>query len=452
VEVNTNGPAAAGSVAVESVQLRAPHDPVTLSRRIRVIGEDLGLHPREVRRLAVAAHESARVFDGSAAAATIGVADGPALEVAFVLRLDTEADRGTIRSRLDPVVSTLRPLVDSVLVDEGEGEIALALRMTLCAEAAQRLALLPGAPAGVQTSVDADVSLETLRERYQALEQDYRDLQLELQETNSGVIAIYAELEDQTARLREVEERLRRRAEDLAAANRAKEDFLATLSHELRTPLNAMLGWTRLLRTGKLDAASAAKALETIERNARAQEQLIADILDVSRIVTGKLRLKLAPLDLAPVVHAALDAVRPAAEAKGILVRSAIACQLTVLGDTDRLQQVFWNLLANGIKFTPPRGEVTIGLDRAGSQAIVTVQDTGEGIAEELLPYVFDRFTQGDGSATRAHGGLGLGLSIVRHLVELHGGSVHAASEGKGKGALFAVHLPLRDGSAEPAA
>jgi PAS domain S-box-containing protein len=241
-----------------------------------------------------------------------------------------------------------------------------------------------------------------------------------------------------------LEEDLRRRAEELSAANRAKEDFLATLSHELRTPLNAMLGWTRLLRMGKLDAAGMVRALETIERNAHIQEQLIADILDVSRIVTCKLRLELRAIELAPVVESALDSVRPAAAAKGIELDADTSLVGTVLGDPDRLQQVVWNLVVNAIKFTPAGGRVQLSLSRQGPSAVITVSDSGEGIAPELLPCIFDRFTQGDTSVTRPHGGLGLGLSIVRHIVELHGGKVQAHSEGPGRGAAFSVHLPVR--------
>ena len=240
-----------------------------------------------------------------------------------------------------------------------------------------------------------------------------------------------------------LEEDLRHRAEELSAANRAKEDFLATLSHELRTPLNAMLGWTRLLRMGKLDATAMNRALETIERNAHIQEQLIADILDVSRIVTGKLRLELRPIELQPVVEAALDAVRPAAEAKRVRLDADAAFTGTVLGDPDRLQQVVWNLVVNAIKFTPAGGNVVLKLARVGPSAVITVSDTGEGIAADRLPFIFDRFTQGDTSVTRPHGGLGLGLSIVRHIVELHGGKVQAHSDGPGQGAMFAVHLPV---------
>jgi PAS domain S-box-containing protein len=241
-----------------------------------------------------------------------------------------------------------------------------------------------------------------------------------------------------------LEDDLRRRAEDLAVANRAKEDFLATLSHELRTPLNAMLGWTRLLRMGKLDASGMSRALETIERNAHLQEQLISDILDVSRIVTGRLRLELRPTDLAPIVDATLDSLRSAADAKGVSLESRLQFAGAVLGDPDRLEQVIWNLVVNAIKFTPAGGSVLVSLDRQGTSAVVTVADTGEGIVSDLLPFVFDRFRQGDASVTRPHGGLGLGLSIVRHVVELHGGKVIVSSDGPGKGATFSVLLPFR--------
>ena len=237
---------------------------------------------------------------------------------------------------------------------------------------------------------------------------------------------------------------LRRRAEDLAVANRAKEDFLATLSHELRTPLNAMLGWTRLLRMGKLDAAGVSRALETIERNAHLQEQLISDILDVSRIVTGRLQLELRPTELAPLVDATVDGLRSAAAAKGVGLTSRLQFVGAVLGDPDRLEQVIWNLVVNAIKFTPAGGSVHVSLEREAAGAVVTVSDTGEGIGPELLPYVFDRFRQGDASVTRPHGGLGLGLSIVRHIVEMHGGKAVVTSEGKGRGATFSVVLPIR--------
>jgi len=235
------------------------------------------------------------------------------------------------------------------------------------------------------------------------------------------------------------------------AANRMKDEFLATLSHELRTPLTAMLGWARLLRSGELDADTAARAIQTIESNARLQAQLIEDLLDVSRIILGKLPLGVRPVELAMVIEAALDAVRPAAKAKSILLlRTLDPATGLVSGDPDRLQQVVWNLLSNAVKFTPPKGQVEIRLERVERFARITVTDTGKGISREFLPFVFDRFRQADSSSTRLHGGLGLGLALVRHLVELQGGSVNAASEGDGKGATFSVQLPLLRTKEEP--
>lgn len=245
----------------------------------------------------------------------------------------------------------------------------------------------------------------------------------------------------ENVRLFEHESRLRAVAEE---SNRIKDEFLATLSHELRTPLTAMLGWTNMLRGGALDAKTSDHALEIIERNARAQEQIIEDILDVSRIITGKVRLDVRPLRLEPIIKAAIDAARPAADARGIELHlvSPDSCGL-VSGDPDRLQQVVWNLLSNAVKFTSRGGRIDITLGCADSHVQIEVKDTGQGISAEFLPYVFDRFRQADGSTTRLHGGLGLGLSIVRQLVELHGGEVRAASPGEGQGTTFTVRLPL---------
>jgi PAS domain S-box-containing protein len=243
------------------------------------------------------------------------------------------------------------------------------------------------------------------------------------------------------ARLYQAERRLRAEAEE---ANRTKDEFLATLSHELRTPLTAMLGWTRMLRMKELDEPTSAHALETVERNAKAQAQLIEDLLDVSRIITGKLRLDVRPIELLPVIEAAMDAVRPAAAAKSIEIKTQLdPFAGPVSGDPSRLQQVIWNLLANAVKFTGRGGQVEVRLERAPAHIELTVKDTGQGITPEFLPFVFDRFRQADGSTTRLHGGLGLGLAIVRHLVELHGGTVKAESAGEGQGATFSVQLPL---------
>ena len=228
-------------------------------------------------------------------------------------------------------------------------------------------------------------------------------------------------------------------------ANRLKDEFLATVSHELRTPLNAVLGWATLLRSGHTDPDDLRQGLDTIERNARAQAVLIEDILDVSRIVTGKLRLDAKPMELAPVVEQAVESVRPAADAKGIRIEREIDPDAGfVLGDTDRLQQVVWNLLSNAVKFTDKGGTVRVRVGRTESKAQVVVSDTGRGIPADFLPYVFDRFRQADATTTRQKGGLGLGLAIARHLVELHGGEVAADSPGEGMGATFTVRLPLR--------
>jgi PAS domain S-box-containing protein len=227
-------------------------------------------------------------------------------------------------------------------------------------------------------------------------------------------------------------------------ANAAKDEFLATLSHELRTPLNAVYGWARMLRVGQVQPAMTEHALSVIERNAQAQMRLIEELLDVSRIVTGKMRLDAQPVDLGAVITATLDAIRPAAEAKEIRVQSAIdATGDLVTGDPARLQQVVWNLLSNAVKSTPKGGRVDVGLRRVDAHVELTVRDTGEGIRADLLPHIFERFRQGDSSPTRVHGGLGIGLALVRHLVELHGGTVAAESAGEGQGATFRVTLPI---------
>jgi signal transduction histidine kinase len=231
---------------------------------------------------------------------------------------------------------------------------------------------------------------------------------------------------------------------DAQDANRLKDEFLATVSHELRTPLTAILGWAQMLRGGTLDEATGQRALGSIERNAKFQSHLIEDLLDISRISTGKLRLDVRPLELAPIIEAAVDAVRPAADAKAIRLEKTIDWKAGLIsGDSDRLQQVVWNLLTNAIKFTPRDGCVRITLQRRNAHVQIDVTDTGQGISPEFLPYMFDLFRQGDSSITRSHGGLGLGLAIVRHLVEMHGGSVQAQSEGDGKGATFVVMLPM---------
>lgn len=268
-------------------------------------------------------------------------------------------------------------------------------------------------------------------------------------------LAAQAAIAMDNARLYEAAKKARAQAELAAAENerlymqaeessRLKEEFLATISHELRTPLNAILGWSRMLRSGQLDTDQSSKALDTIERNARAQAQLIDDLLDVSRIITGKLRMDVRPADPIAFIDAAIESVRPAAEAKGVRVQKIVDTgAMSVPGDPVRLQQVVWNLLSNAIKFTPREGRVQVRLERVNSHIEIVVSDTGQGIPLDFLPHVFDRFRQADQKTSRQHGGMGLGLAIVRHLVELHGGNVSAASEGEGKGATFTVTLPI---------
>ena len=268
-------------------------------------------------------------------------------------------------------------------------------------------------------------------------------------------LAAQASVAMDNARLFEAARRAREEAEQSAAekerlyreaqeSSRLKDEFLATVSHELRTPLTAILGWAHMLRTGQYSGDSALKAFETIERNARAQSQLIDDLLDVSRIVTGKLRIDVRPLDPNSFIEAAIEAVRPAAEAKGVRLQKIMDTgTVSVSGDPVRLQQVVWNLLSNAVKFTRRGGKVQVRMERVNSHVEIAVSDTGAGISPEFLPHVFDRFRQADMGTTRRYGGMGLGLAIVRHLVELHGGSVSAESAGEGQGSTFTVLLPV---------
>ncbi len=242
------------------------------------------------------------------------------------------------------------------------------------------------------------------------------------------------------------------RARDLAEANsRARDEFLATLSHELRTPLNAILGWTRMLRRGTLDAEKRERALATVERSAVAQTQLVEDLLDVSRAAAGKLRLSIASVDPADVVKSALDAVRPTAQAKSIELSCSTAGHgRPIAADRARLEQVMWNLLSNAIKFTPKGGRIRVAIEYTAWEVEIAVTDDGIGIASEFMPHLFERFRQADATMTRAYGGLGIGLSIVKSVVELHGGTVTASSDGKDRGSTFVVHIPA--GSADAAA
>jgi two-component system, chemotaxis family, CheB/CheR fusion protein len=245
-----------------------------------------------------------------------------------------------------------------------------------------------------------------------------------------------------------VTERERVAHAEVEAASRVKDEFLASVSHELRTPLNAIFGWSTLLNQGKLDSKKMVRAMEAIQRNAQAQVKLVDDLMDVARIISGKLALQFQYIDAAAVVRAALETVRPIAESKNIELNSSLRpIPLPVQGDPDRLQQVFWNLLSNAIKFTEPGGRVEVRMERCEAQAMIIVSDTGKGITPDFLPYVFDPFRQADSSSARRQGGLGLGLALAERLVEMHGGAIKAESDGEGHGATFTVTLPTRTGS-----
>ena len=314
----------------------------------------------------------------------------------------------------------------------GFGGEALAKRLTdVCGAHTQVI------PAESYTEID------TPEDRLRAiilLQQKARSLEAEIAERKQAEAALRAVKEELEQSL--VRSQIAR--VEAETANRMKDEFLATVSHELRTPLNAIIGWAHLLRSGSIDQATAAQAIATIERNAKSQAQLIEDILDVSRVITGKLRLNIGTVDAASVINAAIDSVQLAADTKGIGLEVILDPSARhVSGDSSRLQQVVWNLLSNAIKFTPAGGRVEVRLERADSDVQITVSDTGQGISQDFLPFIFDRFRQADGTSTRSHGGLGLGLAIVRHLVELHGGTVHVESAGQGCGATFTIKLPL---------
>lgn len=285
-------------------------------------------------------------------------------------------------------------------------------------------------------------ALTTAEDRLRAivvLQQKASELESEIAERQKAEQALRAATDDLKGLL--ISEQLARAEAEMA--NRMKDEFLATVSHELRTPLNAIIGWTHMLRIGKLDHEATGRAIETIDRNAKAQAQLVEDLLDVSRVISGKLQLNIGPVDTAAIINAAIDSVQPAATSKEIQIEVTLDPAIRhISGDASRLQQIVWNLLSNAIKFTPARGRVNVSLKRKESDVQITVSDTGRGIDSAFVPFVFDRFRQADTGTTRYFGGLGLGLSIVRHLVELHGGTVEANSEGEDRGATFTITLP----------
>lgn len=290
--------------------------------------------------------------------------------------------------------------------------------------------------------------------RYEQMQQAVRVSPLSHEGRIIGTLTIIEDVTERVAREAELQAQIEDRSRLLSnekqarseaeRANRLKDEFLATISHELRNPLNAIMGWAHMLRLGKLTPANVERAVETIYRNAKSQSQLVADLLDVSRIISGKLRLDVRTVDLIYIVNAAIDSIRPAADAKGIRLQTILdPATGPISGDADRLQQIVWNLLTNAVKFTPKGGSIEVKVQRLDSHVDVVVSDSGMGIRKEFLPHVFDRFRQADASTTRIHGGLGLGLSIVHQLVDLHGGTASVQSEGEGKGATFTISLPF---------
>jgi PAS domain S-box-containing protein len=289
---------------------------------------------------------------------------------------------------------------------------------------------------------------------YEQMQQAVRISPLSHEGRIIGTLTIIDDVTERVAREAELQDQIEERSRLLTSeklarneaerANRLKDEFLATISHELRNPLNAILGWAHMMRLGKLNAANTERAIETIYRNAKSQTQLVADLLDVSRIISGKLRLDVRSVDLISIVTAAIDSIRPAAEAKSIRVQTMLdPATGPISGDADRLQQIVWNLLTNAVKFTPKGGRIQVKVQRINSHVEIVVSDSGIGISKEFLPHVFDRFRQADASITRIHGGLGLGLSIVHQLVGLHGGTVSVQSEGERKGTTFTLTLPF---------
>jgi signal transduction histidine kinase len=330
-----------------------------------------------------------------------------------------------------------------------KGTMTAASLLRAVENAIQKVTLLRSMRRQTRELSDANEELQrevaNRKRAEQALQRTYDELEQLVGARTAELSRANRELSLEIAERRRIEEERAQLLVREQQANRLKDEFLATVSHELRTPLNAVLGWARVLRSANVDPALQSRALESIERNAQSQARLIEDILEVSRIVTGKLRLKVKTLDLAQVIDAAVDVVRPAAEAKDISLQTDIARRpWRSVGDADRLQQIVWNLLSNAVKFTPRGGTVTAALARASGSDEIIVSDTGKGIDPAFLPHVFAPFRQADASTTRDHGGLGLGLAIVRQLTELHGGTVRAESLGVDLGSRFIVALPAQ--------
>ncbi|HYW72703.1 MAG TPA: response regulator, partial [Pyrinomonadaceae bacterium] len=354
-----------------------------------------------------------------------------------------------IQQALDRVVAEQRPwrLTEGDLVGEGEAalempEVFLGAPIVSATGVCGWAYLLNKTDSDEFTEADERLAATLATQVGVAFENARLYTEAQKHATELGLeMAVRKQAEEERARLLVREQSARAEAE---LANRTKDEFLATLSHELRTPLTAILGWSHIVRQSKLDDTQLSRALETIERNAHAQSRLIDDLLDVSRIISGKLQIDLRVVDLATVIEAAVDAMRPALEAKHIDFEMELGSRaFPVMGDPNRLQQIFWNLFSNAAKFTPKRGQVRVAIESQVSSVCVSVSDSGIGIKPEFLPYIFDRFRQADGSTTRSQGGLGLGLAIVRHLVDLHQGKVEVESNGQHSGSTFIITLPI---------
>lgn len=357
-------------------------------------------------------------------------------ETAILATLEEETRRHLLLATLTAAIAAAVAFFAARWVTRPLREVGAAAQALAAGDMSRRVGLTQQDEVG-----RLGAAFDSMADALSAKEAELLDYAGQLEERVQEQTAALRASEEKLRVLYEREQELRQKAEE---ANRIKDEFLSTVSHELRTPLNAILGWTWLLGNGSLDAEGMKRAVATIERNARSQSQIIDDLLDVSRIITGKLRLQTDEVNLAHVIDAAFDSLRPAADAKEIRIETRIDPQAArVLGDPHRLQQVVWNLLSNAVKFTPRGGRVEARLGRSGSQVEIRVSDSGIGISPDFLDHVFDRFRQADSTTTRAYGGLGLGLAIVRHLVELHGGTVHAESNGLGQGASFTVRLPV---------
>ena len=296
----------------------------------------------------------------------------------------------------------------------------------------------------IAMALQAQTMSEETRKEAARAETDIARLMGQVREANERLVAA-------TAHAQTMAERAQTMTEEAEQANRLKDEFLGTISHELRTPLNAILGYARMLRDGTVKRDRETRAVEIIERNATALARIVEDVLDVSRIISGKTRLNVQRVELAEVVNEAVATVRPTADAKGVRVLTVVEPRHPIVsGDFDRLQQVVWNLLSNAMKFTPSGGRVHVWLERTNSHVEIIVRDTGRGIRADFLPHIFERFRQADSRLSREYGGLGLGLAISRHIVELHGGTIHATSDGEGKGAMLRVRLPLTTVQTEP--